>query len=290
MDVLSSFNTNSYDLTEQWAVKSKRRSEGIQKYAVSYCKKKQKNQNQKKQKEKNTMADVTICFGLFHFFEVALITWQWGILQSFSHAVRRVGRQRNREASCGSAALLVSTWRSSISEYQHLHIRIPVPQCINEEILDNSLHIVMCSPQGKNVFTVIFWQPKQIFCKRTVCRLSHFNWDRAKTKTYVMSLCLQKYNFGDWCEVQFWGTGVILDSHINSNISIRVRDFISSISTDWWSDACKRTRNKKKMRNKDKYTKNCWHCTEMLPYFKCVFDLWRAWSSTLMSGPDILFI
>lgn len=241
MGVLSSFNTNSYDLAEQCAIKSKRRSEGRQKCAASYS----------KNKIENTIAAATICFGLFHFFEVALVTWQWGILQSWSHTVRRMGRQRSREASCGSAALLLSTRRCSISEYQHLHIRIPVPQCINEEILDSSLHIVMCSPQGTNVFTVIFWQPKQIFCKRTVCRLFHFHWHRAKT--YVMSLCLQKWSFGDWCEIQFWRTGVIMDSHINSNVSIRLRDFISSIPTGWWASPCKRTRNKKKMNNKDKW-------------------------------------
>lgn len=39
MGVLSSFNTNSYDLAEQCAIKSKRRSEGRQKCAASYSKK-----------------------------------------------------------------------------------------------------------------------------------------------------------------------------------------------------------------------------------------------------------
>lgn len=62
--VLSSISTNSYDLAEQCVIKSKRRSEGRQKCALSYCKK----------QNKNTVADATICFGLFHFFEVALIT------------------------------------------------------------------------------------------------------------------------------------------------------------------------------------------------------------------------
>lgn len=66
--VLSSFNTNSYDLTEQYVIQSKRTSEERQKYAISYCQK-------KKKRKKNAMADVTICFGLlFHFFEVALRT------------------------------------------------------------------------------------------------------------------------------------------------------------------------------------------------------------------------
>lgn len=48
MGVLSSFNTNTYDLTEQCAIKSKRRSKGRQKYIVSYCKKKKKSQRKKK--------------------------------------------------------------------------------------------------------------------------------------------------------------------------------------------------------------------------------------------------
>lgn len=64
---LSSSSTNSYDLSEQHAIKGKRRVEGRQKYALSYYKKNHK-------KRRNTMADVAICFGLFHFFEVALIT------------------------------------------------------------------------------------------------------------------------------------------------------------------------------------------------------------------------
>lgn len=150
------------------------------------------------------MRDVTICFGLlFHFFEVALRSWQWGTLQSCFHAVRRVGRERNREASCGSAVLLLSTWKSSISEYQHLHRRIIVPQCIKGEILDGSPHIVICSPQGKNVFALIFWQPKQICCKRTVCRLFRFNRARAANEIYIISSCLQKYNFGVWCNPGF---------------------------------------------------------------------------------------
>lgn len=70
MGVLSSFNTNSYDMTEQCAIKCEKSSEGRQKYAVELLLKKKN----KHKTRRNTMADVTICFGLFHFFEIALIT------------------------------------------------------------------------------------------------------------------------------------------------------------------------------------------------------------------------
>lgn len=48
IDVLSSLNTNSYDLAEQYVVQSKRTSEGRQKYAINYCWKKKKKKKKKR--------------------------------------------------------------------------------------------------------------------------------------------------------------------------------------------------------------------------------------------------
>lgn len=144
----------------------------------------------------------------------------------------------------------------------------------------------MCSPQGKNVFAHIVWQPKQLCCKRTVSRLFHFNHARAKNKIYIISLCLQEYNFGGCHDL----TEASTEDWYNTGFPHRLQSphqisIISSMPADWWAASCKRMKNKKSKKREQVHQELVTlHGDAAL--VEWVFQLWGVWTSTLMAGPD----
>lgn len=162
------------------------------------------------------MADVAICFGLL--FEIALRSWQWGTLQSCLHAVRRVGRERKREASCGSAEIYFWVHEGAvflnISTYTSgLQFHIVLMGKFWMEVL-----ILSCVLLRARMFSLLYFDSQNRFAaKEQFVDFSIFNRARAKNEVYIISLCLQKY--------YIWGVGVAMDSHINFKFNIKLVRF-----------------------------------------------------------------